>query len=158
MCLGSCERLLGDDQSMGETYCLILTTHLLATSQLVAMDIGSGGAGVCDVAPDLGIGWVFVYHGFGLGAGGQQRPRRSDGTYLKNAKNPVEFQHPGSSRLFVVPAEKSSERIPFIPLDNVHLDLVHSPTVGSLVNESHGICIAIQLTSSIARSPRRWTD
>ena len=56
-------------------------------------------------------------------------------------KNPVELQPLGSNRLFIVPAEKSSDQIPFIPLGDVPLDFVHSPMIQSLVGEPHGVRI-----------------
>ena len=55
MSLGSCERRLsGGSQSMRDTYCLILTTGILTAFQLVTMDVGGSGVGVCNVTPDLG--------------------------------------------------------------------------------------------------------
>ena len=58
-------------------------------------------------------------------------------------ENPIEVQPPGSDRLLLALCMVTSrDRIPFTPLDNVPLDLVHSPTIESSVNESHGVCIA----------------
>ena len=43
-------------------------------------------------------------------------------------KNPVEVQPPGCDRFFIVlGAITSRDRIPFSPLDDVPLDLFHSP-------------------------------
>ena len=58
MGLGGGERLLGDSQSMRDTYCLILTTPILTAFQFVAMNVGSGGPGVWNITPDLRNGGV----------------------------------------------------------------------------------------------------
>ena len=55
MSLGSGEWLLGDGQGMSDTYCLILTTHILVPFQLAVMDVGSSGAGICNDTTDPGI-------------------------------------------------------------------------------------------------------
>ena len=51
MGLSSGKYLLGDNTS--GTYRLILTIHALATFQLSTINVGSGGAGVCNVTPDV---------------------------------------------------------------------------------------------------------
>ena len=58
--LGSGEWLLNDGQSMHGTYYPIFTTRILTAFQLVKMDVGSGDAGVCSVARDLGDDGVGV--------------------------------------------------------------------------------------------------
>ena len=40
---------------MSDSYRLIFTIRILAAFQLVAMNVGGGGAGVRDVISDLGI-------------------------------------------------------------------------------------------------------
>ena len=43
-------------------------------------------------------------------------------------ENPIEVQLPGGGRfLIVLCVIKSGDRIPFTPLDDVPLDLVHNP-------------------------------
>jgi len=54
MSLGGGERPPNDDQGMSDTYCLILTTHILTTFQLVAINVGGGCVGVCNTTLDLG--------------------------------------------------------------------------------------------------------
>ena len=53
MSLGSGEWLLGDNQSVRDTYCLILTICTSAVFQLVTMNhVGRYGTGVCYTTPD----------------------------------------------------------------------------------------------------------
>ena len=67
----------------------------------------------------------------------------SDGTHVKDVKGPVEVQPPGGDRLFVaLRMEKSTNLISFTPLDDVSLDLGHSPAIESFVS----------------RPPNVWTD
>ena len=57
-------------------------------------------------------------------------------------KNPVEVQPPGRDRLLVVlRVEHPREPISLAPLDDVLLDLGHSPTIESLVGESPDVRI-----------------
>jgi len=43
-------------------------------------------------------------------------------------KDPVEIQPPGTDRVFIIlRVIASGNRVPFTPLDDVSLDLVHSP-------------------------------
>jgi len=53
-------------------------------------------------------------------------------THIEDMKDPVEVQLPGSDRLLIIlRVEKSRDRISLAPLDNVSLDLGHSPEVES---------------------------
>jgi hypothetical protein len=124
-------QLFGNRQSTGGTYCLILTIHTLAAFQLVAINvrnIGNGGVFTRSVLASVGNNWVCAHPKFSLEAKGQQSPYRSDRTHIKDMKNPVEVQLPGSNRLFILLLVITSrDQIPFTPLDDVPLDLVRSP-------------------------------
>ena len=65
---------------------------------------------------------------FGLEAEGQQSSYRSDGTHVKNTEGPVEIQPPGGDHFLIfLRVIKSRDHVPFTPLDDVSLSLVHSP-------------------------------
>ena len=67
----------------------------------------------------------------------------SGGTHVKDTKDPVQVQFPGSDRLVVVLlVEALRNRISFIPLDDVLLDLGHSTAIENFVSKSSGACIA----------------
>ena len=69
--------------------------------------------------------------------------KRSGRTHLKDMKNPVQVQPPSSDRLIVVlPVETSRDRISFTPLDDVPLDLGHSPAIEGFVGKSFDVDIA----------------
>jgi hypothetical protein len=52
-------------------------------------------------------------------------------------KDPVEVRPPGGDRLFVaLRMEKSRDRISFTPLDDLPLDLCHSPAIETTVSKS----------------------
>ena len=93
------------------------------------MDIGIYGGLVRSVLMSIRASYTrVIYPKSGLGAKGQQSSYRSDGMYIKDVENPVEAQLPGSDRfLIVLCVIKSRDRIPFTPLYDVPLDLVHSP-------------------------------
>ena len=57
MSLSSDESLPSDGGTIGNTYRLILTTHVPT-----AFCVGSGGAGVCDIAPGPGNGRVDAWN------------------------------------------------------------------------------------------------
>ena len=55
-------------------------------------------------------------------------------------QDPVEVQPPGRGRLPVVlRVKKSRGHVPFTPLDDIPLDLGHSPAVVGLVGEPPGV-------------------
>jgi len=62
----------------------------------------------------------------------------SDRTHLEDLKDLVEVQPPGSNHLFVViPVEKSRDRIPFTPLDELLVNIYHGPVIeGTLADGS----------------------
>ena len=92
------------------------------------MDIGNNGVPVRGVLMNTRAGCVCIYPKFSLEAEGQQSSYRSDGTHVKDMKGPVKIQPLGDHRFLVVlRVIKSRDRIPFTPLDDVPLDLVHSP-------------------------------
>ena len=68
---------------------------------------------------------------------------KSGGTHVKDVKDPVEVQPPGGDCLFVaLRVEKTTDRISFAPaLDDVPLDLGHSPAVEISVSESPNVHI-----------------
>ena len=54
-------------------------------------------------------------------------------------KDPIEVQPPGGNRFLIVfRVEKSRDRVPFTPLDDVPLDLGHGPVIERLVGEPPG--------------------
>ena len=151
MSLDGGEWPLGDGQNISDAYCLIPTTRILATFQLVAVNVGSGGVGHSGLRNRWGgclkrhgvYIWMCIYHEFSLEARSQQQSSRSDGTHVKNVKNTVKLQPPGSDCLFIIlRVVMSRDRVPFTSLNNVPLDLVHSSTIQSLVRKSHGVRIA----------------
>jgi len=79
-------------------------------------------------------------------------------TYVEDSKNSGEVQPPGGDCLFIVLREDSRDRIPFPPLDNLFLDLRHSPAIQGMVNRAQGSSPLISLTPSIAQSPRGRAD
>ena len=116
----------------------------------VVMDVGNKCVGVCDILVNIGNHSLGVHNivadvrndykcvnsKFGLEMGNQHRSPRSDGTHIEDEKDPVEVQPPGCDRLFIVlRVEKSRDRISFAPLDDIPLDLSHSPAIASLVSE-----------------------
>ena len=55
-------------------------------------------------------------------------------------KDPVEVQLPGGDSFFIIlRVEKLRDRVSFTPLDDVSLDLGHSPVIGRFVSGSPGI-------------------
>ena len=134
-------QLFGYRQSASGTYRPILAIRTLATFQLVVTNVGNNGVGVCNVAPDdvfvpsvlmsVRNGCMCIYPKFSLEAESQHSSCRGDWTHVKDMKNPVEVQSPSGDRLFVVfRVIMSGDHIPFTPLDDVPLDLVHSPDRG----------------------------
>ena len=68
---------------------------------------------------------------------------RSHRTHVENVKDPVEVQPPARDCLFVVLCvEHPRDPISFAPLDNVPLDLSHSPAIWNFVSESLATCVA----------------
>ena len=65
--------------------------------------------------------------------GGQQRlPGRADRTYVEDVKDPIEVQLPGSNNFFVaLCVQESRERISSTLLDDLSLNLGHSPAIDS---------------------------
>jgi len=110
------------------------------------MNVGNNGAGVRAVTPNVRVGCMGFNPEFGLEKSyrwSRLLSYRNDRTHVKDMKNPLQIQLPGSN-LFIVAhsAEISKDRISFTPFDDVPLDLIHSPTIKSSVSESHGVCIA----------------
>ena len=92
------------------------------------MNFGNNGAGVRDVVTSVRNDYMCVYPKFGLGAESWQRSCRSDGTHVKDTKNPIQFQLPGNDRLIIFLRVKISRDWISFTLD-VLLDLGHSPTI-----------------------------
>jgi len=68
------------------------------------------------------------YPKFGLEVESQRLSCRGDGTHVKDMKNSVEVQLPGDDRLFIVlRVVTSRDRVPFVSLDDMSLDLVFNP-------------------------------
>ena len=68
---------------------------------------------------------------FRLGIQSQQSPYDNDGTYVENLKDPVEVQPPCSNLVFIVLCvQMSRNHVSFALLDDLPLDLRHSPEVG----------------------------
>lgn len=60
-------------------------------------------------------------------------------------KDSVELQPPGGDRILVgLRVEESRDSVPFTPLDDLPLDLGHSPAIETLVREWPSGCIAGQ--------------
>ena len=61
---------------------------------------------------------------------------KGGGTHVKDVKNPVEVQFPVGDRFLIARRmDKSRDRVPLALLDDLPLDLCHSPAVKSVVNE-----------------------
>ena len=57
-------------------------------------------------------------------------------------KDPVEIQPPGRNRFFIVlRVEYPRDSTSSTTLDDVLLDLGHSPAIGDLVSEYPGVCV-----------------
>ena len=59
---------------------------------------------------------------------------RTDLTYVEDIKNPIKVRPPCSDCILIIRAVRSGEWIPFAILDDLLLDLRHSP-VKSIVGE-----------------------
>ena len=111
--------------------------------QSITTNGGSDCLGGYNISMDVGNGHVRVYCELGLGLNGQRRSCGGYRMYLKDMKDPVEFQPPGCDRIFItLRMEHPSDPITFIQLDDVLLDIGHSSVVGNLVSEYPGTCIA----------------
>ena len=100
------------------------------------MDLRNDRVGVYDTPMNVRDNNICVYRKLGLEVGGQSWLRRGDGTHVEDVEDPVEVQPPGGNRpLIVLRVKNSRDRILFTPLDDAPLDLGHSPTIESLVNE-----------------------
>jgi hypothetical protein len=65
-------------------------------------------------------------------------------------EDPVEVQPPGGDRLFVVlRVEKPRDRIPFALLNDLPLDLCHSPAIGSMASQMCTKCISAGFTDVV---------
>ena len=106
------------------------------------MGVRDNGLGLYDIPMNARHDRICVDGKFGL-AGGQsalqQLSRESDGTYIEDVKDPVELQLPARDRLFVgLRVEMSRDRTSFLPIDDVPVDLGHSPAIESSMSESPG--------------------
>ena len=91
-------------------------------------NITPGGVFVPSVLMGVGNACMCGYPKFNLEAENQQSSCRDDRTHVKDMNNPVEVRPPGGDCLFIVlRVILSRDHIPFPPLDDVPLDLVHSP-------------------------------
>ena len=100
------------------------------------MDLGNDGKGICNTPMNIGNNDIRVYRKLRLEVNSQPWLRRGDGTHVENVEDPVEVQPPGRNRpLIVLCVENAGDGISFTPLDDTSLDLGHSPTTESLVNE-----------------------
>ena len=109
----------------------------------IVADAGNEGVGVRDFMTNVGNGYIHVYCKFGLEVNSWRGSYGSDGTHVKDMKDPVEIQPPGRDRLFIVLRMKHpGGRISSTPLDDVLLDLGHSPVIGSSGSEWPGVCVA----------------
>ena len=94
----------------------------------IPMDIGNSGVLARSVLISVRNGWTFVYPKFSLEVESQQWSCRGGGTHVKDAKNPVEVRPPVGDCLFIVlRVITSRDHVPFTPLNDVPLDLVHGP-------------------------------
>jgi hypothetical protein len=79
----------------------------------------------------------------GLEVEGQRRPSRNDGAYVKDVKDPVEFQLPaGDYFLVTLRIESSRDCIPPAPFDDFSLNLRYSPAIKRIISELSKPCIA----------------
>ena len=86
---------------------------------------------------------MIVHRKFGLEVEGQQRPSRNDGAYVKDLKDPVEFQPPaGDCFLVILRIENSRDCVPPAPLDDFPLNLRYSPAIKRIISELSKPCIA----------------
>ena len=100
------------------------------------MHVGESGVGVRNLTTNVRIGCMRAGLKFGLEPESWRWSYTSDKTHIENMKNPVQVQLPGTDCLAVaLLAKMSRDRISFTALDNMPLDLGHSPTVESLVRK-----------------------
>ena len=98
---------------------------------------------------------------FGLETVCQRRQSKGDGTHVKDKKDPVEVQSPGSNRISVVlRMENARYSTSLTYLADVPLDFRHSPAAsGGMVSRSGTTYIPMaRLTSSVVQSPQTQTD
>ena len=101
-----------------------------------AANTGNDGLSGQNITMDVGNGYIRMHSKFGLDADNQWRSCGSVGTYIKDMKDPVEARPPARDCLFVVlRVEDLRHPASFAPLDDVLLDLGHSPATKGLVSE-----------------------
>jgi len=84
---------------------------------------------------------------------------RKDRTHVEDLKDLVEVQLPGGDRLLVVlRAEVPRDRIPFIPLDQLLLNVCHGPKIESILVDGSRCMFLARLTTSIDLSHHTRTD
>ena len=67
---------------------------------------------------------------------------KSDGTHVKDMKDPVEIQFPGGDGLLIVRrVDKSGDRVPSALFDDLPLDLCYSPAIKNVVRTSPKVFI-----------------
>ena len=75
-------------------------------------------------------------------------------TYVEDSKNPGEVQPPGGDCLLIVLREESRDCTPFPPLDNLFLDLRHSPAIQGMVNRARSISTDLTYTVNCSIASR----
>ena len=121
------------------------------------MDFGNDGIGVRNTAGDVGNNGVgvrndciCVYREFGLGAGDQRWPCRSNKTHVKDEKESIEVRSPGYDRRFIaICVEESRDRIPFTLPDDLLLDLRHGAAMESIVSGRSELTTTAGLTHAV---------
>ena len=135
-----------------------MTIRTLETFRLAVIGVWGSGTGGCSVVTNVRDGCTCVRQKFSLEAEGSQSSYRSERPHVKDAKNPVEVQSPGSDRFFIVlRVVTSRDHIPFTPLDDVPLDIIRSPDLEH-GEKLPGYASLIQLTSLISQSLQGQTD
>ena len=107
------------------------------SARIIVMSVGNNGVAIRSVLMSARNSYTCVYQKFSLEAEGQHSSHRSDRTHVRDMKNSVKPQPPGSDHLVVVLCViRLGDRILFTLLDDVPLELVRSPMIESLVNHT----------------------
>jgi len=74
-------------------------------------------------------------------------------------EDPGEVQPPGSDRLLIAPrVEEPRDGVPFPPLDDLPLNICHSPVIQGMVSESCIMCTSASFTYTVNSSIAPRTD
>jgi len=125
----------------------------------VVLGAGGGCLGVRDIVENGWGGCICVYWNR-LMEGEVSNGRHSrDRTHVKNLKNILEAQRPGSDRLFIfLRAETPIDHAPFIPLRELPPNICHGPAIGKHYDERSRCVSLVQLTPTTDPSHRAQTD